>query len=163
MLRIRAAEAGDVEALWAIIEPVLRAGETYALPRDWSRNQAIEYWLAPPHQVFVAEEDSDGRVVGTYFLTPNQAGGGSHAANCGFMTAADSSGRGIGRAMCAHALELAKSQGFRAMQFNFVVSTNTRAVALWESFGFAVLARLPGAFLHPVQGYVDALLLYRTL
>lgn len=158
---IRAARPGDETAIWAIIEPILRAGETYTLPRDWTREQALEYWFAPPHEVFVAEEDV--QVLGTCFLTPNQEGGGAHVANCGFMTAAEANGRGVASAMCQHSLDTARKQGFYAMQFNFVVSTNERAIALWQRFGFQVLTRLPGAFQHPTHGRVDALLMYQIL
>jgi GNAT superfamily N-acetyltransferase len=140
---------------------MIRAGETYALPRDMSRDAALGYWCAPGHSVFVAE--ADGQVLGTYFLRPNQKGGGAHVANCGYVTAPEAAGRGIARAMCAHSLELAKALGFRAMQFNFVVSTNERAVATWARFGFDIVGRLPGAFEHPRLGFVDALVMHRAL
>ena len=158
---IRTATRADDDALWAILEPVLRAGETYLLPRDISREAALAYWWQPGNAVFVAE--ADGRVAGTYFLRANRAGPGSHVANCGYMTAADAGGRGIGRALCLHSLEEARLRGFRAMQFNMVVSTNTRAVHLWQSCGFEVVGRLPGAFAHPAKGYVDALVMFQTL
>ncbi|HVM75817.1 MAG TPA: GNAT family N-acetyltransferase, partial [Candidatus Saccharimonadales bacterium] len=105
----------------------------------------------------------DGVAVGTYFLRANQGGGGSHVANCGYVTVTKATGKGVARAMCAHSLEHAKKRGFRAMQFNFVVSTNERAVRLWKSFGFEVVGTLPGAFLHPTAGYVDAYVMYRSL
>jgi ribosomal protein S18 acetylase RimI-like enzyme len=126
-----------------------------------SREEALGYWRSPGHEVFVAEED--GQVAGTYYLHANQKGGGAHVANCGYMTATRASGHGIARMMCTHSLEHAKARGFRAMQFNFVVSTNQRAVRLWQSFGFEIAGRLPGAFQHPTQGYVDALVMYRGL
>lgn len=157
---IRAAHDADRDAIWTILEPTIRAGETYALPRNLSRDEALRYWFAPEAEVFVAEDDG---IVGTYRLAPNHQGGGAHVANCGFMTAPGAAGRGIGRAMCAHALDHARRRGFRAMQFNFVVSTNERAVRLWESFGFTVVGRLPEAFLHPTRGYVDALVMYLKL
>ncbi|CAL4866942.1 hypothetical protein MMA231_01189 [Asticcacaulis sp. MM231] len=137
----------------------MRAGETYTLPRDWDRDTALTYWFAAPHQVFVAEVD--GTVLGHYFLTPNRQGGGAHVANCGFMTAPSSTGKGVASAMCRHAMEVAKSRGFRAMQFNFVVSSNERAVALWQHMGFEIVARLPGAFAHPELGYVDAFVMFQ--
>ena len=162
MLTIREARRPeDADAVWAILEPVIRAGETYALPRDMSREQALAYWFSDGHTVFVADED--GQILGTYFLHPNQKGGGSHVANCGYITAAAASGRGIARRMCSHSLEYARDHGFRAMQFNFVVSTNERAVRLWESLGFKIVGTLPEAFLHPVKGYTDAYVMYRTL
>ncbi len=161
MLTIRAAVAGDSDAIWAILEPVIRAGDTYTLPQDMQREEALAYWFSNSYEVFVA--DDDGQVVGTYHLHPNREGGGSHVANCGYMTAAAASGRGVARAMCAHSIEHAKKRGFRAMQFNFVVSTNERAVRLWKSFGFEIVGCLPEAFLHPVVGYTNAYVMYRVL
>ena len=158
---IRGAAAADREAVWAILEPMIRAGETYTLPREMSRDAALDYWFGAGHEVFVAEEN--GAVLGTYFMQSNQKGGGDHVANCGYVTAPDATGRGIARAMCSHSLEHAKSRGFRAMQFNFVVSTNERAVGLWQSLGFEIAGRLPGAFRHPAAGFVDALVMYRIL
>jgi L-amino acid N-acyltransferase YncA len=158
---IRSATRWDDDAIWQILEPVVRAGETYTLPREMSRVDALAYWFSPGHETFVAE--ADGSVVGTYFLRANQQGGGAHVANCGYVTAQHATGRGVARAMCVHSLEVARQRGFRAMQFNFVVSTNERAVRLWASLGFETVGRLPGAFLHPVLGYVDALVMYRAL
>lgn len=161
-LHIRPAdEAADWSATWAILEPTIRAGETYALPRDMTEAQARAYWHAAGHEAFVAENE-DG-VVGVYYMRPNQAGGGSHVANCGFMTAPAAQGRGVARAMGEHALDHARGRGFRAMQFNIVVSTNTRAVSLWEGIGFAIVGRLPGAFIHPRLGEVDALVMHQRL
>jgi ribosomal protein S18 acetylase RimI-like enzyme len=151
----------DSNAIWEILEPVIRAGETYALDRDLTREQALAFWFSNGHEVFVA--DDNGQILGTYFLQANQKGGGSHVANCGYITAAAASGRGIARQMCRHSLEYAKSRGFRAMQFNFVVKTNERAVRLWESLGFKIVGTLSEAFLHPVYGYTDAYVMYRLL
>jgi ribosomal protein S18 acetylase RimI-like enzyme len=160
-LHIRAAQARDDDAIWSIIGPTIAAGETYPLPRDMSRSDALAYWKSPVHQVFVAE--AEGRVVGTYYLKPNQQGGGAHVANCGYITAEAARGRGVARAMCLHSLDQARSQNFLAMQFNFVVSSNTRAVRLWQSLGFAIVGTLPQAFRHPQLGLVDALVMYRRL
>jgi ribosomal protein S18 acetylase RimI-like enzyme len=162
MFVIRPATRDDDDAIWDILEPMIRAGDTYTLPADMTRGEALDYWHESGHDVFVAA-DNAGRVAGTYFLRANQKGGGSHVANCGYVTAAAESGRGVARAMCAHSLEHARSRGFRAMQFNFVVSTNERALRLWQSFGFETVGRLPGAFHHPVHGDVDALVMYRRL
>jgi ribosomal protein S18 acetylase RimI-like enzyme len=160
-LVIRKAEAGDCDAIWSMLGPVIRGGESYSLPLDLPREDGLAYWFSAGHEVFVAE--ADGEIAGTYFIQANQRGGGSHVANCGYLTAAASLGRGIGRAMCLHSLEYAKAHGYRAMQFNFVLSTNERAVRLWESFGFAIVGRLPEAYLHPVAGYVDVFVMYRLL
>ena len=158
---IRAASPNDNDGIWHILEPVIRAGDTYTLPTDISRQAALAFWHSPGHEVFVAEENAE--ILGTYFLRANQKGGGSHVANCGYMTAPWATGRGIARAMCQHSLERAKARGFRAMQFNFVVSSNERAVRLWQSMGFETVGRLPRAFHHPELGFVDALVMYRQL
>jgi ribosomal protein S18 acetylase RimI-like enzyme len=160
-LIIRRATAADAPAIWEILEPVIRAGETYALPRDMSSEQAIAYWTNPDRETFVAE--AEGRMLGTYYLRPNQPGGGSHVANCGYVTAVEARGRGIARQMCLHSLELARSKGFKAMQFNCVVSTNEGAVRLWQSLGFEIVGVLPSAFAHPVTGDVDALVMFQRL
>jgi ribosomal protein S18 acetylase RimI-like enzyme len=157
---IRPATSGDDDAILEIIMPVIRSGETYALPRDWTETEALSYWRSPDHAVFVA---ADGAVLGTCYIRPNQRGGGRHVANAAFMTRASAAGRGIASALCAHALEYATAAGYAAMQFNFVVATNVRAVALWQRFGFEIVGRLPGAFRHPAHGLVDALVMYRKL
>lgn len=158
---IRAATDHDRDAIWGILEPVIRAGETYPLPRDMSREAALAYWFAPQHEVFVAVDQNEA--VGTYYLRANNTGGGAHVANCGYMVRAEAVGRGIARAMCAHSLGRAKERGFRAMQFNFVIATNTRAVTLWQAMGFAIVGRLPAVFEHPTHGFVDALVMHRAL
>jgi ribosomal protein S18 acetylase RimI-like enzyme len=160
-MQIRPAISADRPAIWSIIAPTIRAGETYTLDRDMSEEDALAYWLGPDRETFVAEDD--GVVLGTYYIRANQSGGGSHVCNCGYMTAAAASGRGVARLMHRHSLDHARSRGFRAMQFNFVVSSNTRAVALWTSLGFETVGRLPSAFEHPTQGFVDALVMYRQL
>jgi len=161
VVTIRPARPDDADAIWSILEPVIRAGETYPLPRDMTRAQALDYWFEPGHEVFLAEEA--GQVVGTYYLRANQTGAGSHVANCGYMTATHATGRGVARTMCAHSLDRARERGFRAMQFNFVVSTNERAVRLWKSCGFEIVGTLPGAFSHPSLGYVNCFVMFRLL
>lgn len=158
---IRQAEAGDAQAIAAIILPTIRAGATYALDPEMSEADALAYWLGDDKQTFVALDE--GAVVGTYYLRRNQEGGGAHVCNCGYMTGAAAVGKGVARAMCAHSLDAARAAGYRAMQFNFVVSTNERAVRLWQSLGFSIVGRLPGAFRHPDAGYVDALVMHRAL
>ena len=160
-LTIRAAATADDDAIWAILEPTFRAGETYPIPRDIGRAEALAYWRSPGHSVFVAEDE--GKIVGAYYLRANQRGGGAHVANCGYMTAEGATGRGVARAMCLHSLDAARERGFTAMQFNFVVATNERAVRLWQSCGFAIVGRLPKAFQHPRFGLVDALVMARAL
>jgi len=158
---IRAALPQDRSAVWQILEPVIRAGETYTLDRDLTQADALAYWFSEDKLTFVAEQD--GAILGTYYLRANQSGGGNHVCNCGFMTAQPASGRGIARQMCLHAFSQAQAEGYRAMQFNFVVSTNERAIGLWQSLGFEVVGRLPLAFQHPRLGEVDALVMFRRL
>ncbi len=160
-MQIRPATPADAADIWAIIGPTIRAGETYTLDPDMSEADAIAYWFGPGKAVFVAE--ADGAILGTYYLHANRSGRGAHVANCGYMTAAWAMGRGVARAMAAHSLDEARGRGFRAMQFNFVVATNDRAVRLWQSLGFDIVGRLPGAFAHPALGLVDALVMYRTI
>jgi ribosomal protein S18 acetylase RimI-like enzyme len=158
---IRPAADGDRAAIWRILEPTIRAGETYALPRDLAEADALAFWHAPGHEVFVALDGDE--LVGTYFVRPNQRGGGAHVCNCGYITAPWATGRGVARAMCAHSLAHARQRGYRAMQYNLVVSSNERAVRLWQSFGFDIVGRLREAFAHPQLGFVDGLVMYRML
>jgi len=161
LLNIRPALPADDAAIWAILEPTFRIGETYPIPRDISRAEALAYWRGAGHGVFVAE--SGGQVVGTYYLRANHRGGGGHVANCGYIVTPDGYGRGAARAMCAHSLDRARERGFAAMQFNFVIASNARAVKLWQSMGFAIVGTLPGVFMHPARGAVDAYVMHRRL
>lgn len=158
---IRPATPVDDGAIWLILEPEIRTGETYPLPRDLDESGALAYWRMPGHEVFVAEDGDE--ILGTYYMRANNRGGGAHVANCGYMTAEAARGRGIARAMCEHSLREAKGLGFSTMQFNFVVSRNEAALHLWQSCGFEIVGRLPEAFDHPRFGLVDALVLYRKL
>ncbi len=160
-MQIRQAENRDDDAIWRILEPTFRAAETYPIPRDVSRLDALAYWRSPGQEVFVAEDG--GAILGTYYLRANTRGGGAHVANCGYMVAPEAYGRGIARAMCEHSLARARERGFRAMQFNFVIASNERAVKLWQSCGFKIVGTLPGAFAHPARGFVDAYVMFREL
>lgn len=160
-MQIRPARDSDAPAIWRVIEPVFRAGETYPLPRDVNAEDGLAYWFAPGHEVFAAADGAD--IIGSYYLRANTRGGGAHVANCGYITAPTARRRGVARAMCEHSLARARERGFRAMQFNFVISTNEQAVRLWQSCGFDIVGRLPRAFAHPVLGYVDALVMYQEL
>lgn len=160
-IQIRPATEDDTYPILAIVAPILAAGDTYAVPSDLDDNAVLTYWLGGTHEVFVAEVD--GQILGTYYLMANQQGGGAHVANCGYMTAPSARGKGIARAMCEHSLNRARERGFRAMQFNHVVSTNKSAVALWQKLGFDIVGTLPGAFNHPQHGYVDSYVMFRSL
>jgi ribosomal protein S18 acetylase RimI-like enzyme len=160
---IRRARPEDWPALWKIIEPVFRAGETYAVSVDIEEDEARALWLDKPLATFVAVNAADGRVLGSYFLKFNQPGGGNHVCNCGYIVARDARGRGVAGQLCEHSQREAIAVGFRAMQYNLVVATNTGAIRLWQRHGFDIVGRLPGAFRHPTQGEVDALVMYKRL
>lgn len=161
MVEIRKATAANRDAIWDIFREVVAARETYAFDPGMSRQDALGYWFQTNTRTYVAE--SSERIVGTYILRPNQSGGGSHVANAAFMVAPVARGRGIGRAMAEHCLTEGRRLGFRAMQFNFVVSTNDPALRLWQTLGFKIVGTLPGAFRHPEKGYVDVYVMFRSL
>ncbi len=160
-LMVRPDRPADAEALWAIMQPVIAAGETYAWPRDLSREAALAAWHPAGGHTFVAE--IDGRVAGTYLVKPNQGGPGAHVANCGYMVASWARGRGIAEALCRHSLDTARELGFRAMQFNSVVSTNHSAIRVWQRCGFAIVGTVPQAFDHPAHGLVAIHVMHRAL
>jgi ribosomal protein S18 acetylase RimI-like enzyme len=160
MAEIREATSADRDAIWDIFREVVAASDTYAFDPGMSRHEALGYWFQADTRTYVAE--SRGRILGTYILRPNQSGGGSHVANAAFMVAPDARGQGIGRAMAEHCLAEGRRIGFRAMQFNFVVSTNDPAVRLWQKLGFKIVGTLPGAFHHPEKGYVDVYVMFRS-
>ncbi len=162
-LTTRPAAAADWAAIWPFLQAIVAAGETYNYPRDMDEAAARGLWmLAPPGETFVAT-DRVGTVLGSAKLQPNFPGASSHIATASFMVDPEAGGRGVGRALGAHVLERARAAGYRAMQFNAVVETNTRAVALWRSLGFEVLATLPDAFRHPVHGYVGMHIMFQRL
>jgi RimJ/RimL family protein N-acetyltransferase len=162
MLSIRPFESDDWQALWRILEPVLRAGETYPYSPDITEDEARRIWIDVPKATFVAAGE-DSEVLGTYYLKPNQPSLGSHVCNCGYVVAENARGMGVASEMCQHSQRMALSHGFRAMQYNLVVSTNEGAVRLWKKLGFAIVGTLPGAFRHPREGFVDAFVMYKQL
>jgi ribosomal protein S18 acetylase RimI-like enzyme len=181
-MKIRPATDADRDAIWNIFHEVVAVGDTYALDPNISCEDALAYWFAPVTHTYVAEGDPVGdgvavpgkpmaspaiiraqQILGTYILRPNQSGGGSHVANAGFMVSASARGRGLGRAMAEHCLSEARRLGFRAMQFNYVISTNTAAIRLWQDLGFEIVGTLANAFRHPDKGYVDVYVMYRSL
>ncbi len=161
---IRDAVAADWPAIWRFMRPILAAGETFSWDRDTTEDDARRMWLrAPPGATLVAVDDATGRVTGTATLGPNHGGPAAHVANASFMVDPACARRGVGRALGEHALARARREGFRAMQFNAVVETNTRAVALWRSLGFTILATVPEAFRHPAHGFVGLHVMHRSL
>lgn len=158
---VREIDADEFDRVWPFFREVIARGDTYSYPPDLSFEQAREMWTTPPAHCFVAE--SGGEVLGAYRLAPNQIGLGNHVANGSYMVSSAVRGRGIGSLLCEHSLEQARRSGFTAMQFNFVVSTNTGAVKLWQKHGFQIVGTLPKAFRHAQLGPVDAYVMYRFL
>jgi len=161
MITIRPATRADDEALWQIFQSVVAAGDSFVFDEQTTREQALAYWFQPEGHAYVAE--NDGRLAGSYLLKPNQPGRGSHIANASFMVSPEARGLGVGRHMGEHCLAEAARQGFRAMQFNIVVSTNEAAVRLWQQLGFRIAATLPGVFRHAQLGFVDAHVMFQEL
>lgn len=160
-MTIRPATHDDAEAIFRIFHAVVAGGDTYTFLPDTPRDQAVDYFLGPGISSWVIEED--GRVIGVYKMIPNHGGSGAHVANASFMVDPAAHGKGAGRAMGEHCLDQARQAGYEAMQFNFVVSTNTAAVALWKKLGFAIVGTLPKAYRHSRLGYVDAYVMHRFL
>jgi L-amino acid N-acyltransferase YncA len=161
---VRAATADDWPGIWRALEPVLRAGETYTYPRDITEDEARAAWTGSPGaRVLVGVDPRTGVVLGTAKYLPNHPGAGAHVANASFVVAPDAAGQGVGRALAAAVLDGARADGFRAMQFNAVVETNERAVRLWQSLGFTILATVPEAFDHPTHGLVGLHVMHRPL
>lgn len=162
MIHIREALDADWPAIWSVLEPTFRRGDTYTYPPDVSEDTARHSWTKVPTHTFVACNEV-GTVLGTYVIRPNQPGQGAHVSNCGYVVSEAARGLGVASALCEHSQQQALRMGFLAMQFNFVVSTNARAVRLWQRMGFAIVGTLPGAFRHPQHGFVDAFVMYKQL
>ncbi len=160
-MNIREATREDFEKIWPIFHQIAAAGETYAYSRDTTKEQAVKIWMDAPRKTFVFEDD--GRILGTYYIKTNESGPGDHVCNCGYMVSSAARGRGMATAMCEHSQGIARQLGYKAMQFNFVASSNEGAVRLWNKLGFSTVGRLPKAFHHPSKGYVDALVMYKWL
>lgn len=160
-MSIREATRDDFFEIWPIFQEIAAAGETYGYPRDITHEQALNLWIEVPRHTYVFEEN--GKILGTYYIRTNQLGPGDHVCNCGYMVSSAARGRGVATAMCEHSQEIARALGYKAMQFNFVASSNEGAVRLWKNLGFTTVGRLPRAFRHPAKGYVDALVLYKWL
>ena len=161
MIEIRKATQLDKPEIWQIIKAVIATGDTYVFAPDSTEDEMISYWFSTEKYVYVAEED--GEIVGTFWLKANQPALGSHVCNAAYMVAPDAFGKGIGRRMGEYSLDEARRLGFTAMQFNFVVKSNTAAVRLWQSIGMEIIGEIPDAFDHREHGMTNALIMYRKL
>jgi ribosomal protein S18 acetylase RimI-like enzyme len=162
MLQIRLFQPTDWPSLWPILQTTIKAGETYTFSPQSTEAEIHKAWIELPAATYVACAE-DGRIVGTYIIKPNQPGLGAHVCNCGYVVSKEAQGRGIAAQMCEHSQKLAVEMGFRAMQFNFVVATNTGAVRLWQKLGFEIVGTLPGVFQHQKLGFVDAHVMFKSL
>lgn len=162
MTIIRRYQKRDWQAVWNLLQPVFRAGETYTFAPEISQQDAHAVWIEDPALTFVAQ-DEHGDLLGTYYLKPNQPGQGAHVCNCGYIVGEHARGKGIATQMCEHSQREAIKRDFRAMQFNLVVATNKDAIRLWQKLGFAIVGTLPGAFQHPQRGYVDGHIMYKKI
>ena len=160
-VNIRLATDSDHDAIWKIFQATIAAGDAFVYDSNTSREKALAYWCAADAATFVAEKK--GKLIGSYILRANQPGLGDHVANAGFMVDQAARGLGVGRAMGEHCLSEARRRGYRAMQFNFVVSTNESAMHLWQQLGFNIVGTLPGAFRHAQKGFVDVYVMFRSL
>ena len=161
-MRIREATDADWPAIHPIFRAVVDAGETYTYPAGLSADEARPLWMEPPPGRTVVAVDGE-RILGSAKTGPNRPGRGSHVATAGFMVDPAAQGRGVGRALGEHVVAWAREAGYRAMQFNAVVETNTAAVALWRSLGFRIVGTVPEAFDHPEPGYVGLHVRYLDL
>jgi ribosomal protein S18 acetylase RimI-like enzyme len=161
-IKVRRLRDSDWAAVWRILKPVFRAGDTYAFDPEISETEAMNLWVQVPEATYVAI-DEQGEVLATYYIKPNHAGGGKHVCNCGYVVDPRARGRGLASQMCEHSQSEGIRKGFLAMQYNFVVSTNQGAVRLWKRHGFEIAGTLARAFKHPTEGYVDAFIMYKTL
>ncbi len=162
MITIRPLEENDWEKIWPFMEPNIRSGETYPYAMDMSSDEAYGMWVGVTEQAYVAEDETS-QILGTYYIKPNQPTLGAHVANCGYIVAPESRGKGIATQMCEHSQAEALTRGYRAMQYNLVVATNDVGYRLWTKLGFETIGRLKGAFNHREHGYVDAYIKYKTL
>jgi GNAT superfamily N-acetyltransferase len=159
---IRAATDHDWPRIWPFFEATVRAGETYAYPLDLTLETGRDLWMADPPGATVVLEDG-GELLGSARMGPNRPGRGDHIGTASFMVAPEARGRGVGRALGEYVVQWHRDQGYRGIQFNAVVETNTAAVRLWRSLGFEIVGTVPGAFRSPTHGYVGLHVMYLSL
>jgi len=157
-MSIREATEEDWDKIWPIFNEVVAKGDTYAYHPDTKKQEAYFMWMKRVKKTFVYVENS--QILGTYFITTNYT---RHVCNCGYMVSSAARSKGLATKMCEHSQDIARSMGYKAMQYNFVISTNIGAVRLWEKLGFETVGRVPKAFKHPREGFVDALIMYKWL
>lgn len=160
-MKIRKATQDDNDQVWEIFKAVISTGDTYVFDPNTAKVDLQKHWFADYMDTFVVEEQ--GKILGTYIIKPNQIDLGNHIANCSYMVSPNAQGKGVGKLLCEHSLAFGKEQGYRAIQFNIVVSTNIAAIKLWQKYGFQIIGTTPEAFRHQSLGFVDAYIMYRRL
>ncbi len=160
-MNIRKTIGSDFDKVWEIFSNVIKTGDTYVFNPNTPKNDLKKHWFASHMDTYVIEENE--QILGTYIIKPNQIGLGSHIANCSYMVSPNAQGKGIGKKLCEHSIETAKENGFEAIQFNIVVSTNSGAIALWKKYGFEIIGRTPNGFKHSKLGLVDTYIMYKNL
>lgn len=160
-MQIREAGESDFERIWPIFKSIVSQGDTYAYDINTTKQDGFKAWMTYPLKTYIVEDD--GEVLGTYYIVTNHNGPGAHVCNCGYMVSSKARGRGLATSMCEHSQQVAKALGYKAMQFNFVASSNLGAIRLWEKLGFNKVGTLPGAFAHPTKGFIDAFVMYKWL
>lgn len=161
MIEISPADSADFEEIWALFHTMVKQGDTYVYAPNTSRTEAYTLWMTEPEQTFVALDDDD--LVGTYILKKNQPGLGSHVASAEFIIAPALRHHGVGKLLCQHAIEQARTAGYKAMQFNFIVSSDEKTIRMWQSLGFNIVGTVPQAFHHQSLGYIDAHIMYQWI
>jgi len=160
-LNLRKAIETDYAQVWSIFSKVIETGDTYVFDPSTAKSDLKKHWFADYMQTFVVEKN--GTILGTYIIKPNQIDLGNHIANCSYMVTPKAQGKGIGKMLCEHSLQLAKKNGFIGIQFNMVVSTNIGAIKLWENYGFEIIGTTPKGFRHSKLGFVDTYIMYKSL
>jgi len=160
-LNIREATPKDYDQVWEIFSSVIKMGNTYVFNPNTPKSDLQRHWFADYMTTFVIEEE--GIILGTYIIKPNQIDLGNHIANCSYMVSPKAQGKGIGKKLCEHSIQFAIENGYHAIQFNIVVSTNKSAVHLWKKYGFRIIGTVPDGFRHIKRGFVDAYIMYKKL
>jgi len=160
-LKVRKVTEMDYDQVWGIFSSIIATGDTYLFDPKTSKADLRKHWFADYMQTFVAEKND--LILGTYIIKPNQIDLGNHIANCSYMVSPKAQGKGIGKILCEHSLQIAKENGFKGIQFNIVVSTNKVAIELWKKYGFDIIGTTPNGFRHSKQGFVDTYIMFKSL
>jgi GNAT superfamily N-acetyltransferase len=149
----------DFELFWPFFKEIVSAQETYAFDPEMDFESAYNLWCLSPQKSYVIKDND--LIMGSYYIKPNAAGPSSHIANCGYMVSPQSRGKGIARKLCLHSQQVAIELGYRAMQFNSVVSSNEIAIELWKKLGYEIIGTIPQAYKHKRLGLIDSFIMHK--